>query len=284
MTYHATDYVSNDEGQNGVEVARAQLDQLLAESRLYTQSQDYKDLLDFVVRLRNFAPFNAMLLQVQKPGLSYAALARDWVERFGRRPKPEARPLLILWPFGPVALVFDVADTEGRELPEDVASFSARGEVDSMKIQSFKPMLKKRNIEWRWVDAGDRTAGSSRVVKSAQDDKEATQYRIHINRNHEPAVQFATIMHELGHLFLGHLGPDKKLRVPRRTHLDHPQQELEAESVAYVVCKRCDVEPKSQTYLSQFVSANTTTDQIAVYQVMRAAGQAETLLDLAAHT
>ena len=66
------------------ETERALLDQLLTDSRLYKQSKDYKDLLDFVVRLRNFAPFNAMLLQVQKPGLSYAASARDWVERFGR--------------------------------------------------------------------------------------------------------------------------------------------------------------------------------------------------------
>ena len=58
------------------EAARSLLDQLLTDSRLYTRSKDYKDLLDFVVRLRNFAPFNAMLLQVQKPGLSYAASAR----------------------------------------------------------------------------------------------------------------------------------------------------------------------------------------------------------------
>jgi hypothetical protein len=49
------------------EAARSLLDQLLTDSRLYTQSKDYKELLDFVVRLRNFAPFNAMLLQVQKP-------------------------------------------------------------------------------------------------------------------------------------------------------------------------------------------------------------------------
>src|SRR2546423_13910885 len=37
------------------ETARSLLDQLLTDSRLYTQSKDYKALLDFVVRLRNFA-------------------------------------------------------------------------------------------------------------------------------------------------------------------------------------------------------------------------------------
>lgn len=33
------------------EVARTLLDQLLTDSRLYTRSKDYKDLLEFVVRL-----------------------------------------------------------------------------------------------------------------------------------------------------------------------------------------------------------------------------------------
>jgi hypothetical protein len=72
------------------------LDDLLAKSRLYRKSKEYRELLDFVVRLRNFAPFNAMLLQIQKPGLSYAASERDWCELFGRELKEGARPLLIL--------------------------------------------------------------------------------------------------------------------------------------------------------------------------------------------
>ena len=58
------------------DVVRSLLDQLLADARLYTLGKDYKELLNFVVRLRNFAPFNAMLLQVQKPGLRFAASAR----------------------------------------------------------------------------------------------------------------------------------------------------------------------------------------------------------------
>jgi hypothetical protein len=93
-----------------VEATRSLLDSLLTASRLYHTTADYKALLDFVVRLRNFAPFNAMLLQVQKPGLAYAASAVDWWTRFGRKPKEGARPLLILWPFAPVALVYDVME------------------------------------------------------------------------------------------------------------------------------------------------------------------------------
>jgi hypothetical protein len=69
------------------DAARSLLDQLLADSKLYTQSKDYKDRLDFVVRLRNFAPFNAMLLQVQKPGLSYVPPLATCVSVLNALPK-----------------------------------------------------------------------------------------------------------------------------------------------------------------------------------------------------
>lgn len=284
MSDHSGDYVPIQQDLFETAATRALFDQLITDSKLYTKSKDYKDLLDFVARLRNFAPFNAMLLQVQKPGLNYAASARDWRERFGRRPKEGTRPLLILWPFGPVALVYDVMDTEGKELPEDVASFFARGDIDELKLKSFEPMLLKKNIEWRWVDAGDKNAGSVRVIKRASNETESTQYRIHINRNHDFTVKFVTLTHELGHLFLGHLGPDKKIHVPERIVREHSQRELEAESVAYIVCERNGVKSKSQTYLSNYMNADTTIDHIDVYQVMRAAGQVEVLLGLAAHT
>lgn len=265
------------------ESARSLLDQLLSDSRLYTRSKDYKELLDFVVRLRNFAPFNAMLLQVQKPGLSYAASARDWRERFGRSPKKGARPLIILWPFGPVALVYDILDTEGNPLPEDVPSFFAYGPIDEKRLASFIRLMSNRSIEWCWIDAGDRNAGSIQAKWHVIKNKEVAQYWVHINRNHTPAVQFATLVHELGHLFLGHLGPDKVLNVPRRSLMDHPRRELEAESVSYLVCARNGVTSKSATYLANYVSHNTAVDEVDLYQIMRAAGQIESLLGLNAH-
>lgn len=266
------------------EAARSLLDQLLTDSRLYTQRKDYKALLDFVVRLRNFAPFNAMLLQVQKPGLTYAASARDWRERFGRTPREGARPLLILWPFGPVALVYDVLDTEGKDLPEDVASFFAYGSIDETRLAAFIPLMARKNIEWYWVDAGDGSAGSIRVIKRAAHDKEVTHYQMNINRNHAAAVQFASLAHELGHLFLGHLGSDKELNVAQRAQSDDAQRELEAESVAFLVCARNGVTSKSETYIATYVKENTTIDHIDLYQVMRAAGQVETLLGLTGQT
>lgn len=267
-----------------IDEARNLLDHLLTDSRLYRQSKDYKQLLDFVVRLRNFAPFNAMLLQIQKPGLSYAASASDWWQRFQRKPKPNARPLLILWPFGPVALVYDVMDTDGKQLPEDVAVFYAQGPMDDNRVLSFFPKMRVKNIEVSWMDAGDKKAGGIRVIRRADTDHKFTTYRMVVNRNHAPATKFVTITHELAHLFLGHLGPDRSLRVPERFQLSLKQVELEAESVAYLVCERNRVKSKSETYLKNYVDSNTTIDNLDIYNIMRAAGQIETMLGLTLNT
>jgi hypothetical protein len=265
-----------------VEAARGLLDTLLADSRLYHTSAAYKALLDFVVRLRNFAPFNAMLLQVQKPGITYAASAADWRTRFGRKPKEGARPLLILWPFGPVALVYDVADTEGKDLPQDVAIFFAHGPIGETEIEAFRQRTNRRNIHWDDLDAGDGKAGSIRRTRKAANEKESNVYRMLVNKNHAPPVRFVTLAHELAHLFLGHLGIDRTFHVPDRRHLSHQQVELEAESVAFIVCKRNGVTSKSETYLAKFVTQNSTVGDLDIYQVMRAAGQVETLLGLGA--
>ncbi len=264
------------------EATRSLLDQLLEDARLYRTSKDYKDLLDFAVRLRNFAPFNAMLLQLQKPGLSYAASARDWRERFGRYPKEDARPLLILWPFGPVALVYDLLDTDGKPTPDGVYSFVAYGSIDATALLGFERLLMKKGIEVRWVDAGDNSAGHIRVVRRAATAKEASHYSVSINRNHNAPVKFSTLAHELGHLALSHLGSDKRLGIPVRPRLTDSELELEAESVAYLVCKRNGVDCKSAKYLSDFVKSDTSVRDLDIYQVMRAAGRVEAMLDLAA--
>lgn len=265
------------------EVSRTIIDQLLSESKLYRTGKDYNELLDFVVQLKAFAPFNAMLLQIQKPGLRFAASAHEWWHKFGRTIKDGARPLLIMWPFGPVALVYDQMDTEGKNLPEDVNSFIAHGPVDLKNMVEFEQRVVKAGIEYYKVDAGDSSAGLIKVLKRSQSKKDKSRYRIHINKNHQPAVQFCTLVHELGHLFLGHLGRDPSRKIPAIPTLTHAQQELEAESVAYIICERHGVKSKSQVYLSNYVKQHTEVDDIDIYRVTKAAGDVERLLGLEPH-
>jgi len=260
--------------------ARFSLEKLFAESRLYTKSKDYKDLLDFVARMPHIAPFNAMLLQVQKPGLKFAASAHDWKVRFGRSPKQWARPLIIMWPFGPVALVYDELDTEGKELPRDVRSYYAHGPIDKARIKAFLLRMEGKMIHSEMIDEGDSRAGRIVVLSRGETGKDYSHYQVLINRNHAPSVQFVTIAHELGHLFLGHLGGDAKLGIPNRGNKTHSQVELEAESVAYLVCERNGVTSASETYLQHYVKENTSVDAVDVCQVMHAAGQIEALLRL----
>ena len=272
-------------GPEPTEVERSLLADLLERSRLYHTSKDYLELLAFVSRLRNFAPFNAMLLQIQRPGLTYAASEYDWRTRFNRTINEDARPLLILWPFGPVAFVYDVLDTQGDALPEDVSqTFHAMGPITEADIQKAIKGLENRGINVKLIDSGDANAGKIEAKRRSTAKKERPDYQIRLNKNHECNVQFVTLVHELGHLYLGHLGPDKYLSIDQRPKIDHPHRELEAESLAYLVCKRRGVASKSESYLANYVKVNVTVGSFDFYLLTKAAGQVETALGIEAHT
>lgn len=264
--------------------ARSLLDHLLEDARLYKSSQGYMDLLGFVAQMRNFAPFNALMLQIQKPGVQFVASKHDWRERYGSNVKQDARPLLILWPFGPVALVYDVIDVEGGRIPQDAQSFIAKGPMTADLIEGFIKRMTNKEIFSEQIDQGDGRAGSISMLKHPKDENTRGHYRLKINRNHNPNIRFVTIAHELAHLFLGHLGADKKWGISDRLHIENSQQEIEAESVAFLVAKRNGVDPESKNYLSDYVRKNDSIESLDLYQIMRAAGQIEILLGISAHT
>jgi hypothetical protein len=234
MTEQGDLFGPSQAGQAPSDVERSLLSDLLERSRLYHTSKDYLDLLGFVARLRNFAPFNAMLLQIQRPGLDYAASEYDWRTRFNRTIKEGARP--------------------------------------------------HRGINVKLIDSGDANAGRIEAKRRSTAKKERPDYQVRLNQNHDSNVQFVTLVHELGHLYLGHLGPDKHLSIDQRPKIDQPQRELEAESLAYLVCKRRGVQSKSESYLADYVKANVTVGSFDFYLLTKAAGQVETALGIAAHT
>ena len=259
---------------------RAILEELLQRARLYETSEEFAELMAFVIRLRNMAPFNAMVLQIQKPGLRYAATEQDWLERFGRWPKEKARPLLILWPFCPVVPVYDVIDTEGRDLPEDAFTYYAKGNIDNARMSEFRAQLAKKEIHCVDYDQGDTDAGYIVRETHSKDKNVYSKYVVGMNRNHDAPTAFVTLAHELGHLFLGHLGADKKLGIEDRSRKKTRIEEIEAESVAYLVSRRNGVTCNSPRYLHAYVTSRDSTDTLDVYAIMLAAGHVEKLLDL----
>ena len=259
---------------------RALIEQLIAATRLYASSTAIKELLEFTVRLRAFAPFNAMLLHIQKPGLTHAATAADWGQRFGRVPKDGARPLIVLRVMGPVDFVFDVLDTDGRELPGQAFTFPTLGNIAHDRFNMILASVTKSGIESKQLDAGDAQAGWIRRLPAATDETAKQRYELAVNANHPRPTQVVTIAHELAHLYLGHLGADKKREIRDRRDRTHAQREVEAEMTAYLVAKRNGLTPRSESYLDSYKEAFTG---INLYGVMRAANAVEAAMGISAH-
>ena len=256
---------------------RALIDQLIADTRLYQSAQAIAELLEFTARLRHIAPFNAMLLHIQKPGLSYAARPKDWWDRFRRRPKPHARPLVVLRNFGPVEFVYDVLDTEGEPLPDAAFAFPTDGQVPHGWLRGAEHRLSSAKISLAWLDYGDNKAGHA-WRKTNHDDKEKLEeFEVGVNRNHPPAVQVVSLAHELAHIFLGHCGADVK----RGIKFNRPQalalREVEAETVAYLVAKRTGLSPRSESYLDSYKGA---FDNLDLHRILKIASTVERQLDL----
>ena len=80
------------------------IDELFRHSKLYMNSDDFNELIKFMGRFREYAPYNNMLVRLQNPSCGFYARAKDWRDRFDRYPKEDARPMLILAPMHPVML------------------------------------------------------------------------------------------------------------------------------------------------------------------------------------
>ena len=259
-----------------VAASRALVDELIAETKLYSSSSAVKELLEFTARLRHMAPFNAMLLHIQKPGLSYAMTAHDWRTRFGRRPKAHARPLIVLRNFGPVDFVYDVQDTEGEPLPDTAFAFPTAGALPTEVILDAERALRRSALLIEWLDKGDLQAGYTRKISNHGDSAQLEAFEIGLNRNHAPPVQFVTLAHELAHIYLGHCGSDAKRKVAWRRP-SHDLREVEAEVVAYLVAKRSGLSPRSESYLDSYQGAFENLD---LHRIMKCTNRIESLLGL----
>ncbi len=254
------------------------LDELFGASRHYRRSKEYMELMKFVSKFPRYAPFNAMLLHIQNPDASYVASMREWACHFGRRPKRNARPFVILHPFGPVRFVYDFEETEGTPVPDYVFKpFDTKGKLPEEILGRVIHNCDVQGIDVRddlkgLSQAGRAirlTAGARRYFKDLKLSPDSN-YLILLNVEHSPEEKYSTLAHELGHIFCGHLGTDRRAWWEANTDKDKNIKEIEAESVSYLVCMRRGLRTASERYLSDYQKSDTELPSLGLNAVLLA--------------
>lgn len=275
------------------DAAKRALDELFSQARQYKTSREYLELLRFVGRFRFYSPFNAVLIHSQMEGARYVAPPHRWQREYKRRIKTGARAIVILQPKGPVMFVFDVSDTEPEEgappLPPRVLNPFAvrRGRVGS-ELWSTIENAKRDGVSVIEKEAGSQSAGSIRVAQAGKELKFLSRsrpakeyvtvpvrYEMLLNTNHTAEVKYATLVHELAHLYCGHLGTPNEKWWPDRRGLWQEVCEFEAESVSYLLCRRLGIGSPSAEYLAGYMKAHEETPQMSLDCVLKASGLIE---------
>lgn len=255
------------------------LDDLISRALAYRTGAELKALFDFRRRLPHIAPYNAMLLHIQNPGIGYAIQARFWERRYHRRVRPGARPYVILQTMGPVAFVFELSDTEpidpaADQVPEIAKNpFPAKGQPPVGAIERLISACSEIGIEVEWRDRGPILAGSVQRLISR-----TPPFHLRLNSKHTEAQQLGTLAHELAHVFCGHLGYLEDAFWPDRRDATKVTREFEAEAVAYLITDRLNLDIGSAQYLASYLSDDKPLPNYSLDTVLKAAGKIEEML------
>jgi hypothetical protein len=238
-----------------------------------------------------------MLVHIQMPGAAFVAPPERWLRRYGRFVKAEARPLIILRPMGPVMFVFDVSDTEpgpdAEPLPPEVTCpFEVRGGHAGYQLEKTMENAKRDGVRILEQKAGSQAAGSICTVggqprqtlefEIGKDKYNSPvfvlvplRYTLLLNETMSREARYATMVHELAHLYCGHLGTPDVRWWPDRRGSTKTIREFEAESVTYLVCSRLGIDNPSAEYLADYVKKCPDVPPISLECVMKAAGLIE---------
>lgn len=256
------------------------LDILFQRVKRYRASAYYRDLLNVCRRFRNLAPYNAMLVNMQKPGSRYVLREDEWRKRFSRIIKPNAQPLIVLVPFGPVDFLFEIGDTQpdgtqlfpkkDTEIMDEIAApYRTKSSVSLSLIHTLMENSAFEGVAFdEHMNAGVDYAAKIEILEKGQQSVEVrinqdnkipylAPYLISINAKAESGELFANIVHELGHLFCYHLDSPAKWEKWKVRDLPHEVEEFEAESVSWLICERLNVGNPSEKYLAGYLDGNS---------------------------
>lgn len=254
------------------------IDQLFRSALHDKGTYAFDEFLGFARKFNNLSVYNAMLVRLQRPGAAMVGSRRLW-RQLDRKVLPDAIPIVILQPFGPVRFIFELGDTDGKPLPgQNQNPLFAHGAVTEEVFQRTKNAAEKFAVEVVETDQyGNNLAGTAAGLgvcpKRLIGNKERA-FRVKLNSKHDLPSKYATLAHELGHIYCGHLGTDCKGRWPNRSQLSSKARELEAEAVAWLVCQRIGITTRSKEYLHELID-EAGLQLVSVYAIYEAANRVE---------
>ena len=235
-------------------------------------SERYKEYLRVMSKFHNYSFNNTLLIAMQKPDASLVAGFSAWKNKFGRNvmkgqkgikiiaPSPfkikqemekidphtqkpvigkDGKPVTeekeITIPAYKVVSVFDVSQTEGRELP-DIAVDELTGDVDRYK--DFFAALEKTSPV---------PIGFEKIEGGAHGYYHLEDKRIAIDEGMSQLQTLKTAIHEIAHAKLH----DIDLNAPKdeqQPRVDRRTREVEAESVAYTVCQHYGLDTSDYSF------------------------------------
>ena len=260
-------------------------------------SERYKEYLKVMSKFHNYSFRNTVLIAMQKPDASLVAGFSAWKNNFernvmkgqkgikiiapspykikqemqkidphtqkpiiGKDGKPVTEEKEVTIPAYKVVSVFDVSQTEGKELP-DIAVDELTGDVDRYK--DFFAALEKTSPV---PIAFENIEGGSHGYYHLEDK------RIAINEGMSELQTLKTAIHEIAHAKLHDIDlnapeDEQKPRVDRRT------REVEAESVAYTVCQHygLDTSDYSFGYVAGWSSGRELSELKSSLETIRSA-------------
>ena len=260
-------------------------------------SERYREYLRVMSKFHNYSFNNTLLIAMQKPDASLVAGFSAWKNNFGRNvikgqkgikiiaPSPykvkqemkkidphtqqpiigkDGKPVTeekeITIPAYKVVSVFDVSQTEGRELP-DIAVNELTGDVE--RYRDFFAALEKTSP----VPIGfEHIPGSSHGYYHLEDK------RIAIDEGMSEIQTLKTAIHEIAHAKLH----DIDLNAPeneQQPRIDRRTREVEAESVAYTVCQHygLDTSDYSFGYVAGWSSGRELSELKSSLETIRSA-------------
>ena len=260
-------------------------------------SERYKEYLRVMSKFHNYSFNNTLLIAMQKPDASLVAGFSSWKNNFGRNvmkgqkgikiiaPSPfkikqemekidphtqkpiigkDGKPVTeekeITIPAYKVVSVFDVSQTEGKELP-DIAVDELTGDVDRYK--DFFTALEKTSPV---------PIGFEKIEGSAHGYYHLEDKRIAIDEGMSELQTLKTAIHEIAHAKLH----DIDLNAPKdeqQPRVDRRTREVEAESVAYTVCQHygLDTSDYSFGYVAGWSSGRELSELKSSLETIRSA-------------